>query len=90
MVTYLLDGGKMTTPALAHQHLQEVLHLSEDCPPDLDGLWEGLCEIPVPFHISILHWSKAVKGLEDYADELLEVFCDMVEEEPQFTFDVSD
>ena len=90
MTTYTLDGAKMTTPELAHRHLAEALDFPTDYKPDLDDLWACLCELPVPFHISITHWSKAAKALEDYADELLEVFCDLVEEEPEFTFEMTD
>lgn len=90
MRTYGLDGGRMTTPEQALRHMAEVLGFPAEEASDLDGLWDCLCEVPVPFHISISHWAKAVRGLEDYADELLEVLCDLVEEEPEFTFDMTD
>ena len=80
----------MTTPKLAHQHLAQVLDFPADYEGDLDDLWACLCQLPVPFHISILHWDAASQALEEYAEELLEVFCDLVEEEPEFTFDMQD
>ena len=89
MDQYIWDGRKMTGPEAAMGHLTQVLGSPEPI-RDPDGLWDWLCRLPVPFHISVTHWDKAARALEDYADEVLEVLCDLVEEEPEFTFDMSD
>ena len=90
MTEYHLDGRKMTDVFSAHGHMTEGFHLSPEESRSLDGLWEGLCRLPVPFHLTVSHWSQAETGLEDYADELMDLFCDLVEEEPEFSFEVSD
>lgn len=90
MAQYTLDGKQMTDVFSAHNHMAEVFGFPDDYDRSLDMLWDLLCEIPVPFQLSIVNWSQAEAGLEDYADELMELFGDLVEEEPDFTFDVSD
>lgn len=90
MQDYTLDGRRMTDLFSAHNHIAEVFSFPEDYDRSLDMLWELLCEVPTPFHLSITHWAKAEDGLEDYADELMELLGDLVEEEPGFSFDVTD
>lgn len=90
MESYVLDGSRMTDLFSAHNHMAEVFGFPGDYDRSLDMLWDLLCEIPVPFRLSVVNWSRAEAGLEDYADELMELFVDLVEEEPEFSFDVTD
>ena len=90
MREYILDGRKMTDAFSAHAHMAAVFGFPERCGRDLDALWDLLCELPVPFALHVTHWAVAEAGLEDYGDQLMELLGDLAEEEPQFSFDVTD
>ena len=90
MESYVLDGSRMTDLFSAHNHMAEVFGFLDSYDRSLDMLWDLLCELPVPFQLSVVNWAQAEEGLEDYAGELMELFGDLVEEEPEFSFDVTD
>ena len=90
MQEYILDGAKMTDRSAAHTHMAEVFEFPDWYGKNLDALWDLLCEKPVRFVVHIINWSQAEEGLEEYADKLMELFGDLVEEEEEFSFDVAD
>lgn len=90
MKEYILDGRKMTDVFSAHAHMAEVFGFPVRRGRNLDDLWDLLCQLPVPFAVHVTHWAGAEAGLGDCGDQLMELLGDLAEEEPEFSFDVTD
>lgn len=75
-----LNASRMSTRALAHQHLKERLRLPDWYGGNLDALHDCLGEIGEPTRIILRHVSMLERSLGEYGVRLLRVLEQSVEE----------
>ncbi len=80
-----LDGRKMDTRAMAHQHIKEALGLPEYYGSNLDALHDCLGEM-AGAHITLRYANALRNALGVYAQQLIRVFEDAARERADLVF----
>ena len=75
MEKIILDGGKMTEKAAAHEHIAEVMAFPEWYGNNLDALWDLLSE-GVEREIELINSTVMLNALGAYGCRLLQCFFD--------------
>ena len=75
MEKIILDGGKMTEKAAAHEHIAEVMAFPEWYGNNLDALWDLLSE-GVEREIELINSAVMLNALGAYGCRLLQCFFD--------------
>ena len=75
MEKIILDGGKMTEKAAAHEHIAEAMAFPEGYGNNLDALWDLLSE-GVEREIELINSAVMLNALGAYGCRLLQCFFD--------------
>ena len=75
MEKIILDGGKMTEKAAAHEHIAEAMAFPEWYGNNLDALWDLLSE-GVEREIELINSTAMLNALGAYGCRLLQCFFD--------------
>ena len=84
-----LDGRKMDTRALAHQHLKEELNLPAHYGANLDALHDCLGDM-VDLHITLRFGNALRNALGIYGQKLIRVLEHAAEPRPDMVFVLKD
>lgn len=80
-----LDGRKMDSRVLAHQHIKQALGLPDHYGANLDALHDCLGEMESA-HITLRYADAMLNALGLYGQQLLRVFGDSAEERGDLVF----
>ncbi len=86
MIVYILDCSHITTKAILHNTLADVLELPAWYGKNLDALYDCLMELSRKTQLRVLHFDALLEALGDYAESFLDVLSDASEYNPDFTF----
>ena len=84
----ILDGSKMTNRYEAHNYLKEKFNFPDYYGQNLDALWDMLTSISEPVEIRLINESFLTENLAVYGKYMIEVFTDIVGENPNITFEI--
>ncbi|MBQ4600577.1 MAG: barstar family protein [Oscillospiraceae bacterium] len=90
MILCTLDCSFITTKAILHNTLAEVLELPGWYGKNLDALYDCLTDISRETQLYICNFEVLQTNLEEYADAFLDVLSDSAEDNPNFTFVMAD
>ncbi|AWB44700.1 barnase inhibitor [Paenibacillus sp. CAA11] len=84
-----IDGKNIHGKEELHEVLQSKLGLDPSYGRNLDALWDCLTGyVAMPLTIEWLNFEASKESLGEYADQLLELMCEVEEELEGFTFDL--
>ncbi len=86
MIVCILDCSHITTKAILHNTLSEVLDLPSWYGKNLDALYDCLMDLERETQLRVFHFDALQEGLEEYAESFLDVLSDASEYNPNFTF----
>ncbi len=80
-----LDGRKMDTRAMAHQHIRDELGLPDYYGANLDALHDCLGEM-ASAHITLRYADALRNALGVYGQQIIQVFMDSADERSDLVF----
>ena len=83
-----LDGAVLKTREELHSTIQWQLNLPDYYGRNLDALWDVLGTWSEPLQIALTHPAQLQNHLGDYADHLLQLLNDAVQENPAVTLQI--
>lgn len=86
MIVCILDCSHITSKAILHNTLADVLELPGWYGKNLDALYDCLMELSRRTQLRVLHFDALLEALGDYAESFLDVLSDVSEYNPDFTF----
>ncbi len=81
-----LNGKKMTDRDSAHTYIASKLGFPDYYGKNLDALADCVSEFCLDKYIRFSHFEEAEKNLGEYAENLIEVFSDIAEDNPRIKF----
>ena len=87
----ILDGAVMTSREKAYSHIAKEFRLPDYFGKNLDALYDMVMDnyVNEDTIIILMNYQKMKKNLNEYADKIVSVFSDVIEEK-EFIFIVKD
>ena len=83
-----LDGNVITNREELHNTIAWQLQLPDYYGRNLDALWDMLSTRSEPLHIEVTHVAQLQQHLGDYADALLQLLRETIDENPAVTLKI--
>lgn len=88
MEKMILDGKRMSTKALAHEHIAGVLSFPDYYGANLDALWDCLGQLPSGSSVMLINREAMLMSLGDYGRRLADTFVQSALETGLFQFEM--
>lgn len=86
MKTTILNGKRMRYNKSTHDYLKRKLQFPDYYGNNLDSLWDLLTTISDPIEIILLNSQTLYENLGEYGVELVTVFVEAMDENPNLIF----
>ncbi len=88
MKNIILDGNKMTSIIQTHKYIKEQFNFPSYYGENLDALWDLLSTISSQTDIELINLNILNENLNEYAENLLDIFYEVSEENNKLSFKI--
>jgi ribonuclease inhibitor len=88
MKNIILDGNKMTSIKQTHKYIKEQFNFPSYYGENLDALWDLLSTISSQTDIELINLNILNENLNEYAENLLDIFYEVSEENNKLSFKI--